>query len=170
MQYNFKCYSIPFSHFFSLFHFFSPSPPPFTSLSLDGSTPPTIASLSYVFVCGSDDERGFSAVAFIVRPMQRAGFVSVLPHTDQTGRHTNILLVLPCLVPFFLFSVHFETATLRGRSSPAEPRKGFRIYDYFLSGISGSLIIPPMAGSNNNNNKKTTCWRGWTFHFVWLLN
>jgi hypothetical protein len=155
--------------FFLLVSLFLPVPP----LSLhypSTARPHRLSPPSRMCLCAGRMTRGFSAVAFIVRPMQRAGFVSVLPHTDQTGRHTNILLVLPCLVPFFLFSVHFETATLRGRSSPAEPRKGFRIYDYFLSGISGSLIIPPMAGSNNNNNKKTTCWRGWTFHFVWLLN
>ncbi len=147
-----------FPFFLLLVSLLLPVLPLFTSLSLD----PT--DLSYVFVCGSDDERGFSAVAFIVRPMRREGFVSVLPHTRQADTQTSCWCCL-AWSPFFLFSVHFETATLRGRSSPAEPQKGFRIYDYFLSGISGSLIIPPMAGSNNK-----TCWRGWTFHFVWLLN
>lgn len=167
MQHNFKCYSIPFFHSFSFFHFFSP----FSPFHFIIPRPHRLSSLSRMCLCAGRMTRGFSAVAFIVRPMRREGFVSVLPHNRQadTGRHTHILLVLPCLVPFFLFSVHFETATLRGRSNPAEPRKGFRIYDYFLSGISGSLIIPPTAGSKNKKTKKT-CWRGWTFHFVWLLN
>jgi hypothetical protein len=87
-----------------------------------------------------------------------------LTPTRQADTQTSCSSCWCCLVwsPFFLFSVHFETATLRGRSSPAEPRKGFRIYDYFLSGISGSLIIPPMAGSNNN--KKRPAGKGG--HFI----
>jgi hypothetical protein len=138
--------------FFLLVSLFLPVPP----LSLhypSTARPHRLSPPSRMCLCAGRMTRGFSAVAFIVRPMQRAGFVSVLPHTRQADTQTSCWCCL-AWSPFFLFSVHFETATLRGRSSPAEPRKGFRIYDYFLSGISGSLIIPPMAGSNNNNNKK----------------
>jgi hypothetical protein len=166
MQHNFKCYSISF---FILSPCFTSSArsPPFTSLSLD----PTDYCLPLVCVCvrvGWREDSPLWLLLFVRCNVQVLSLCSLTP-TRQADTQTSCWCCL-AWSPFFLFSVHFETATLRGRSSPAEPRKGFRIYDYFLSGISGSLIIPPMAGSNNNNNKKTTCWRGWTFHFVWLLN
>jgi hypothetical protein len=119
-------------HSFSCFIYFSFSP--FSSLSLD----PTDYRIIRMCLCVGRMTRWVSAVAFIVRPIPRKGFVSVLvPHT----RLKLSVVSLHSLVPFF--SVHFETAILWGRRYP-KPRKGFRIYDYFLS---GPLIIPPSAVS-----------------------
>jgi hypothetical protein len=157
--------------FFLLVSLLLPVPPPLSLHYPSTARPHRLSPPSRMCLCAGRMTREDSPLwllLFVRCNVQVLSLCSLTP-TRQADTQTSCWCCL-AWSPFFLFSVHFETATLRGRSSPAEPRKGFRIYDYFLSGISGSLIIPPMAGSNNNNNKKTTCWRGWTFHFVWLLN
>ena len=134
MQHICKCYSILF-FILSLVLFISPSP-----LSLHyPSTPLTIVSFVCVYVWVGWRDGSLLWLSLFGRYLAK-----VLSLFSSLTLDSNFLLFsLHSLVPYF--SVHFETAILWGRRYP-KPRKGFRIYDYF---ISGPLIIPPTAVSKN---------------------
>ena len=136
MQHNCRCYSILF-FILSLVLFISPSP-----LSLHyPSTPLTIVSFVCVYVWVG--WRDGSLLWLLLFGRYLAKVLSLFSSLTLDSK----FLLFPCTVsfPFPFFSVHFETAILWGRRYP-KPRKGFRIYDYF---ISGPLIIPPTAVSKN---------------------
>ena len=152
MQHNCRCYSILF-FILSLVLFISPSP-----LSLHyPSTPLTIVSFVCVYVWVGWRDGSLLWLLLFGRYLAKVLFL----FSSLTLDSNFLLFSLHSLVPFSLFfSPLWNCNTMREEVSKATKR----FPNIWL------LFIWSPYNSSYGYFEKGTCWWGWTFDFVWLLN